>query len=212
MKPILTGIILLILLSINLQAQESGFPQCAVGMIVDKDENILGSGVVALSSKNVLTCLHVIRPTTGPIYYHAYMSDVAILLTVEASNYDSDIVILKSNEELCRQPLKLNIDYPNCITDTIGYVGVSLKESDDSVAAIEFNKSIVETVGQYRGIYGRRDFIEFPGRGEPGFSGSPVFNSKGEVIAILSKGFYMRGVKAKNEELFNRATLFPKKL
>ena len=53
-----------------------------------------------------------------------------------------------------------------------------MKNTDDSVGAMYLGMSAVGSVRQYRGRSGRFSFIEFPGEGEPGFSGAPVFNNR----------------------------------
>ena len=49
------------------------------------------------------------------------------------------------------------------------------------------------------------DFLEFEGKGLPGFSGGPVFNQEGKVVAIMREAWTKRGVKGGPAVLLNRA-------
>ena len=49
------------------------------------------------------------------------------------------------------------------------------------------------------------EFLEFEGVGRPGYSGGPVFDTSGNVIAIVGKAWTKQGVKGGPERLINRA-------
>jgi hypothetical protein len=49
------------------------------------------------------------------------------------------------------------------------------------------------------------DFLEFQGEGIPGYSGGPVFNEKGELVAFMREAWFRQGVKGGPPSLFNPA-------
>ena len=56
------------------------------------------------------------------------MGDVLIPLTVQALIATDDLVVLKATQDICDRSLKINANYLGCISDTIAYVGISLKK------------------------------------------------------------------------------------
>ena len=56
------------------------------------------------------------------------MGEVLIPLSVQAINVNDDLVVLKATQDICDRSLKINANYLGCISDTIAYVGISLKK------------------------------------------------------------------------------------
>src|SRR5207244_13556349 len=48
-------------------------------------------------------------------------------------------------------------------------------------------------------------FLEFFGVGRPGYSGGPVFDQQGNVIALMREAWTKRGINGGDEVLMNRA-------
>jgi len=49
------------------------------------------------------------------------------------------------------------------------------------------------------------DFLEFVGRGIPGYLGGPVFNERGELVAVMREAWNRQGFKGGPTNLVNRA-------
>jgi len=49
------------------------------------------------------------------------------------------------------------------------------------------------------------DFLEFEGQAIPGYSGGPVFNSSGQVVAMIREAWKKKGIKGGPVRLINRA-------
>jgi hypothetical protein len=68
------------------------------------------------------------------------------------------------------------------------------------------NHTMVEATGVLRGDNGTLfDFLEFEGHAIPGYSGGPVFDDKGELVAIMWQAWNWQGVKGGPKRLINRA-------
>jgi hypothetical protein len=85
-------------------------------------------------------------------------------------------------------------------SDQIVYIGWDSRSNSFSISA-----ATVSAIGTAFNEGGTVEFLEFEGHGVPGYSGGPVFNTKGEVIALLPEAWTKRGIKGGPDILVNRA-------
>ena len=83
--------------------------------------------------------------------------------------------------------------------DTIFYAGWVAGTSDLMISA-----SRIAAIGSVLNDQTTVDFLEFVGVGKPGYSGGPVFNSDGRVIAIMREAWTKRDLKGGDAVLVNR--------
>jgi S1-C subfamily serine protease len=181
-----------------------GFRKCQVGVIVKDSTTAAGTAFVAENGHTIITAAHVI---TGPsTYYFAPMGDrKKYSLKLIKIYRESDIAILKTEVEVCASGLKVSKTIPS-VGDTIGYIGYSIKTSTKTTADMIMEQSILYSVGKTQSQVGIVDFIEFQGKGQPGFSGGPIFNQQNEVIGIMETATYWSIGNLKS--LMNRGYLF----
>ena len=137
-----------------------------------------GSGFFVERDK-IVTCFHGLADATKMTGTHADTGSVYTIEGILASDYENDLVVLKTVEE-----------------DTPFRLGNSeAVEKDAQVCAIGFNgekKNKIE--GTIRGT-------QFPGKRlrlnllvVPGWSGCPLLNSSGEIVGVCSAGIESKTV------------------
>ncbi len=90
--------------------------------------------------------------------------------------------------------------------DTIYYYGYDQKFTDSvKIPAGMMNAGIVTATGSALNDGIIIDFLEFPGVGIPGYSGGPVFNDRGELVAMMREAWTRQGIKGGPPILMNRA-------
>ncbi len=175
---------------------------CSIGYIVYDDSMFTGSGFVAVKQNYVFTCYHVIDGRQN-ITFKSNCSDKLIPLKIKYSYPYLDLCILESDVPISNSPYNPVSEFTPEINDAIYYAGYHL--SDSGRVVFGTSKSHVQSIG-----IGMLDsinyaFIEFVGIGLPGFSGSPVFNKDGEVIAMIAMGFYIKNYSNSYQRYMNRA-------
>ena len=156
----------------------------SVGFIVDADTNqAIGTGFVAMSARQVVTCDHVAKARKNLIYAGVGQTvDRSHRLTLKTSMPDVDIAVFSTDEDVCDTPLVLGDIRGMSAGDRIIYLGFKVEAK-----SIEANTSTVIAVVTSRdsGV----EYMDFVGVGKPGFSGGPVFNGKGNVVALMREAF-----------------------
>ena len=76
---------------------------------------------------------------------------------------------------------------------------------DKSLSQLQVHEAMISATGSSENDSVIVDFIEFEGQGLPGYSGGPVFNTDGKIIAIMREGWKKQGVKGGKVSLINRA-------
>ncbi len=98
---------------------------------------------------------------------------------VKKRSYEHDIVLSESDETISPNPLKIVGAHLNAL-DYISYVGF-----DASGGGFAFDFTVVSGFVNIKKGSAKYVGFSFPTRAIPGYSGSPILNLKGEVIAIL---------------------------
>ena len=170
-----------------------------VGVIVDKKLNKnIGSAFLVGSQKHIVTCAHV--ATKGDFSFKGISLATGINLksAYYLPKYDLSVFILSTPIDC--EPLKFGDIKKIRPGDTVVYIGW-----DKNISKMKANKAKVSSIGSALNSDVIIDFIEFQGEGLPGYSGAPVFDINGNVIAIMREGWKKQGVKGGQVVLMNRA-------
>ncbi len=170
-----------------------------IGIIKDKKtKKILGSAFIVGAQQHLITCAHV--ATKGDFVYRgiAMQEDVNLKSVYFLPKYDLSVFSLA--KPIDGDPLKFGDIKRVRPGDTIIYIGC-----DKNLLKMKHHKALVSSVGSAINKGTIIDFLEFKGKGIPGYSGAPVFDRKGNVIAILREGWNKKGIKGGKPILMNRA-------
>ena len=151
-------------------------------------------------------------------YTSAQISAALHKLRTEAGNNNRG---LYGNNEAVYNLLRYGVSVKtqaNKVNETVHLINWNEPEKNDFVIVEEvtlrgnherrpdlvlYINGIAIGVALYEGV--SVDFIEFEGEGIPGYSGGPILNNKGEVVALMREAWNKRGVKAGAAEvLVNR--------
>lgn len=174
------------------------------GFIVLNDTIYSGTGFVLSNKRTVVTCAHVID-STKQISFIAYKTDKPIILELIKYDLHSDIAVLKSTIDICKVPLLPDTTFDVIPRQHLFYLGYNISKSNSNIKTLQFDNAYINAVGKATSGNLIVDFIEFNGVGIPGYSGGPVFNDKGEVVAIMREAWLKQGIKGGPVQLINRA-------
>lgn len=150
----------------------------------------VGTGFL-ISPNTVMTCAHV-ADGRSEIYYIPTNCKRSFRLTLKKNQYGHDLALYGSKETICARFLKLAPSFKSDLGDSIVYMGWDTGEN-----AFLVSWGVISAYGKAvrtKSIF--VDFLEFKSIARPGYSGGPILNRKGEVVAIISQAFYQRGIKA----------------
>lgn len=145
-----------------------------------KSESV-GSGVCVAPGGYILTNAHVLS-NLGDITLHLYDGSTALAETI-FSDSASDIAILKANKSL--PYLSLSLDAPNVGEDVMAVgtpLSLLLKHSFTKGIVSALNRTLA--VSSIAGESYMHNLIQHDASLNPGNSGGPLINSKGEVVGI----------------------------
>lgn len=170
----------------------------AVGVIIDKKENReIGSAFLVGTQKHIVTCAHV--ATEGDFQFKGVsLSSIDLKTAYYLPKYDLSVFTL--SKPVDGNPLKFGDIKKIRPGDTVVYIGW-----DKNVSQMLANKAIVSAIGSAVNGAVVIDFLEFEGKGIPGYSGGPVFDINGNVIAMMREAWLKQGVKGGQAILINRA-------
>lgn len=173
--------------------------QKTIGVIIDRKSNKeIGSAFVAGVQKHVITCAHV--ATKGNFIYKGINLKKNIPLKSKYFLPKYDLSVFSPSEIITDKPLKFGDFKKIRPGDNIVYIGW-----DKNLSKMKINKAVVFSVGSAINNGVIVDFLEFQGVGLPGYSGGPVFDLNGNVIAIMREAWTKRGIKGGPTILMNRA-------
>lgn len=172
----------------------------AVGVIVDKkQEKLRGSAFLVGSQKHIVTCAHV--AVEGDFIFKGISSPTNIDLKSDYYLPRYDLSVFTSSTVINCEPLRFGDIKRIRPGDTVRYIGYDIKGRK-----MEAHNVTVSSIGSTLRTDVIVDFIEFQGKGLPGFSGAPVFDNNWNVIAVMREGWKKEGLKEGSPEvLINRA-------
>jgi S1-C subfamily serine protease len=167
-----------------------------LGTIYDSHTNMIGTAFSAGSRSHIITCAHV---AASDAYLYQWANTnlfCTIKLIYVLPRYD--LAVFQSELPLPSDPLRFGDIHRIRPGDLIVYAG-------RDGPALKVSATNVLAVGTALNEGANIDFLEFAGRGVPGYSGGPVFNLQGQIIAIMREAWTKRGVKGGDPMLMNRA-------
>ncbi len=176
----------------------------SIGLIVLDDTMYNGTGFNLLQPNYIVTCAHVID-TTKSISFVALNSYKPFKLKVIKYDIDNDLALLECNENICKTPLNPAPKFAIYPSQHLFYLGYNTLISTNEEKKLQVDNASVSAVGKVQSGKTVVDFIEFRGVGVPGYSGGPVFNDKGQVVAVMREAWLKQGVKGGQIVLINRA-------
>jgi S1-C subfamily serine protease len=152
--------------------------------LAPSESTFVGRGFVSPRSKSICTCSHVVK--AGTSFWFRYPSSEGLVeIRLKHNLPECDLALLERVEGV--QPIGLPFgDFGTVqLGDTIRYPGV-----DTTSKTLTYFYSVVIAKGSLWYPPGVKvDFLEFPGEVSPGYSGSPVLDASGDVVAIISEGW-----------------------
>ncbi len=186
---------------------EVNFPEQSVGTIMLDKSTPIGTGFVLLNNHFVVTCNHVAK-VEGDKWYFPLNSSKMYKLNLILFVKKGDIALFRTDDSIPTTPLIADTTFVFKNNSTIGYIGYDAENSSPDNLKMSSHIGKIEANGRMDALVQGNEigtsFIEFIGRGLPGYSGSPIFNNKGEVIAILSMAYYRANINYEEKVLVNR--------
>jgi serine protease Do len=178
-----------------------------VGTIVSsKTGEAVGTGFVAGSKNYVITCAHVIE-APGDYFYNPVRSKPAspntkklipLKLLYTLPNYD--LAVLTLSENVTEKPFEWGDFRRLRPGDKVVYIGWQIGTNN-----LQASVAKLSAIGSVLNENAVVEFLEFEGVGKPGFSGGPVVDLDGKVVAIIREAWTKRGLKGGTGWLMNRA-------
>ncbi len=172
----------------------------AIGRILTYDkQKPIGSAFVAGKSKSIYTCSHVVIKDT--LWFQSIGSKMLCRIVPKYDLPCYDIAFLERTGGKQKSTLEFGNFKKTQPGDKIYYVGW-----DTRINKYVIWSAVVQAKGSAQGN-GKcsLDFIDFPGKAIPGYSGGPVFNENGHVIAMIGEAWIVKGIRGGEETNMNRA-------
>ena len=173
----------------------------AIGRIFKSpnDSTSIGSAFVAGRSKAIYTCSHVAISDT--LWFSYIGRDILFKIRVTYNLPSYDIAFLERTGGA--QPTSLDFgDFSRVQPgDIIFYIGWDVPQNNYLIrqATVSAKGSVLLEEGA------KVDFIEFEGEAIPGYSGGPVLDNAGKVVAIIREGWTRTSLKGGPSVRINRA-------
>ena len=204
MKNFLILTLLFFLINEKCIPQSINWDENSVGFIVLDDSLYCGTGFVLSNPNTVITCAHVVD-STKKISFVVFNTEKPFTLELIKYDINNDIAVLKSQTDICQAPLLPDTAFKIYPSQHLFYLGYNISKSSSHNKTLQADKTFVSAVGKTQSGNKIVDFIEFIGVGIPGYSGCPIFNDNGKVIALMHEAWFKQGVKGGQVQLINRA-------
>lgn len=165
-------------------------------------ERPVGTGFVLGEAHTVVTADHVVG-TKGSYTYQAVQKgspEVPLSVGTRHSGHDLVVLNLSPDAELGGRPFQLGDFTRLSPGDTVVYLGWNAPKNK-----VALREAVISAVGKATYLGTTVDFLEFIGEGIPGWSGGPVLDLEGKVVAVMHEAWTKRGVKGGRTVLVNRA-------
>ena len=167
---------------------------CGAIIVPSEASSIVGTGFVV--NNMVITASHVIQDHKI-LYFSSSDTPWPYLIELVYNLPDKDIAVLKFKNEVKVTSLKLGRFEDVNMHSSVMLVGFDkFKNVLNKIATfptiIGFGTSIADLTETY-------DFLAAKAKVLPAYSGGPIFNGNGEVIAILKSGYVTENVRTKEK-------------
>jgi len=168
----------------------------------------IGSGFVFGPQNDVVTCWHVKNMAEAVLHvtnlvFNSGMNTYGLKLRYMLPKYD--LAVYSPSPEIKTASFKSGDFKKVRPGDIVWYVGFDVRQSTPFNSMTVIRNSQIAAVGCAMNDDVTVDFLEFAGEGLPGYSGGPVFNMDGELVAAMREAWTKKGVAGGPEVLINRA-------
>jgi S1-C subfamily serine protease len=169
----------------------------------------IASAFVCGPHKDVVTCAHVAFAAVEYAHctnlYYVAQGNVMRHLKLRFIAPRYDLAVFQPESDIPGTPAKIGDFKKVRPNDVIYYYGFDVGSSTLHLPAGKMNMATVSATGSVLNDGAIVDFIEFEGQGMPGYSGGPVFDENGDLIAIMREAWTKQGIKGGATILINRA-------
>src|SRR5580704_10384969 len=149
----------------------------------------IGSGFVFGPNKDVVTCAHVFAGALSQgetnLFFSAQSFAMPRILKFKYFLPRYDLAVFSLSETVEGEPMVVGDFKKMRPGDKIYYYGFDSRFGTPQVPTAMMNVGIISATGSALNEGTTIDFLEFEGVGIPGYSGGPVFNERGELVAIM---------------------------
>jgi S1-C subfamily serine protease len=161
------------------------------------DGNRIGTGFVAGDGQHIFTCAHVAVSDT--LVFFPFTSEYYYRIALQWILPEYDLAVFQRTAGEQKYSLELGDFNSVRPGDKILLFGWT---SDNTLTMMTSEISAIGSVLNEGEII---QFLEFDADVIPGFSGGPVFNSRGQVIAMVREGWNQTGIKGGPTKVMARA-------
>jgi S1-C subfamily serine protease len=169
----------------------------------------IGSGFVFGPNKDVVTCAHVFIDALSlgetNLFYSAQSFKMPRALKFKYFLPRFDLAVFTMSPTVEGEPMVVGDFKKMRPGDKIYYYGLDTRYGSKDIPAARMNEGSISAIGSALNEGVTIDFLEFEGVGIPGYSGGPVFNKNGELVAVMREAWTKKGIKGGGEILINRA-------
>ncbi|MBN1824908.1 MAG: trypsin-like peptidase domain-containing protein [Candidatus Eisenbacteria bacterium] len=168
-------------------------------LISGTDSTAIGTAFVAGKSKSIYTCSHVVVRDT--LWFEGFESEYRYRMALRQNLPSYDVALLQRTAGSQREALEFG-DFTRVHTgDIIKYVGWDIR-----VRRFIIWDAVVIAKGTALAPTGMSvDFLEFEGKAIPGYSGGPVLDRSGRVVAIIREAWQKTAPRSGTSIMINRA-------
>lgn len=162
-------------------------------VIISSEGQSIGTGFFISSAGHILTAAHVIPEIRNPkitCYFETsiYKTHFTLDATVVDVDHDNDLALLKVDTSFSMRSVRLQKrpTYHGAPVYVIGHPGIG---------NISLNYTMTNGIVSHPNqIYQDKNYLQISAPINPGNSGGPVFDTRGNVIGLVTTKFMMEGV------------------
>lgn len=179
----------------------------AIGILKQGEINI-GTAFICEYPNIIVSCRHTIENLLNLSFNTRSGSYEVEVLDIGISK---DYSILRLKHELDVTPIIIDsFNHKISINDSIRYYGYDMRMlyNLDTIFPVNFGDSRIRSFGKTNELdVFELDFIDFYGQGIPGYSGGPILNKQGLLIAIIYKGYQENSLKSGSGIIVNKGVI-----